>query len=242
MLLLIPLLSLAFSQCPTGIPLVETFNPSTYFQGQWWEIQVSRYFTERLDPKLTCVNANYEFADGEVSVANCGTEENGDNFCQNAVARAQEGGVTGAFEVSFSPNVWGQYHVLRTTGSAEDGYETAIVYGCDQFGEYISSTIFVLSRSPEMSQAEIQENIDFMREIGITNDNGALDLITRMNGCNEGSNTFCIIFSIDTFSFHSLPWVCVIVTNCSCGYYMSTLEAQCIFPEFIFNTNLLYLL
>ena len=36
MLLLIALLSLALSQCPTGIPLVETFNPSTYFQGQWY--------------------------------------------------------------------------------------------------------------------------------------------------------------------------------------------------------------
>jgi len=182
--------SLALSQCPAGIPLVETFDPSTYFQGQWWEIQVSRYFTERIEPKLSCVNANYAFADGDVSVSNCGTQENGETFCRNAVARAQDGGVTGAFEVSFFPNVWGQYHVLRTTGRAEDGYATAIVYGCDQFGDFVSSTIFILSRSPEMSESEIQENINFMQDIGITNDNGALDLISRMNDCTTGSEHF----------------------------------------------------
>jgi len=168
MILLLSLISkLALAQCPVLPPIAE-FDPAAYFDGVWYEIRVSNGFATQFQAELTCVSAEYALTDGTVAVTNCGiSTEDGSQTCDYATARAQESGTTGHFEVSFYGAPYAPYVVLATTGSAEDGYEAALVHSCAFFFGTTSESMWVLSRTRDLDDATVDELLSYASSIGI---------------------------------------------------------------------------
>jgi apolipoprotein D and lipocalin family protein len=145
---------------PDGVDPVEGFDLDRYL-GKWYEIARLNHSFER---GLTRVTAEYSLAeDGGVEVLNRGYSA-ADQQWKEAKGKAYFVGDSDKahLKVSFFGPFYGSYVVF---GLDRDEYQYAFVAGYDK------SYLWLLSRSPEVSEALIERFVESARALGFATDN-----------------------------------------------------------------------
>lgn len=136
----------------TGIPAVKEFDINRYC-GKWYEIaRLPNWFERGMDQ----VTAHYSLRpDGMVDVVNTGMK-NGRKRSVSGIARLVGEPKEGELEVSFQWPFWGSYRVIKL----EPDYTMAVV--CGKSYDYL----WILSRVPEISLADMNKILEFLRQNG----------------------------------------------------------------------------
>lgn len=154
------LLSMGLCSCasiPEGITPVEDFSLESYL-GTWYEIA---RFDFRFEKDLSHVTATYSLnEDGTVKVVNTGYNTKKEKW-QEALGKARfrtDDTTVGALEVSFFGPFYTGYNVLKI----DQGYTTALVGGKN------FDYLWILSRTPEISEEVKQEYVEYAQNLGYT--------------------------------------------------------------------------
>ncbi|GMH46330.1 hypothetical protein TrRE_jg1128, partial [Triparma retinervis] len=156
---------------------------------KWYEVEKSSQFASIFERNGFCITAEYTVdLDGTVKVDNAFLKGGPDGDENDAIATAKqiEGARLGVsfflpkFDFSYQ-----SYNVLSLNGEKEDGYDAALVYSCDtKLGLIKTESMWVLSRTPSMSDSAITSFYDEARAMGIDVDN--LDMIRNdITGCYD---------------------------------------------------------
>ena len=146
------------SGTPRGIPAVEDFDLNRYL-GDWYEIARLDHSFER---GLTHVKANYSLnSDGSVKVINTGFSLE-ENTWEEAVGKAYfvEEKSKGHLKVSFFGPFYGAYVIFKL----DKDYQYAFITG------YNRSYLWLLSRTPSVSEAVKADFINTVTELGFDTD------------------------------------------------------------------------
>ena len=143
-LVLTLLVSACAADLPRGIEPVQDFQVDRYL-GRWYEIARLNHSFER---ELQQVSAEYSLRDdGRVRVINRGWNVEENQWEQvEGKARFAESSDVGWLEVSFFGPFYGTYAVFEL----DEDYQQAYVIGDDR------STLWFLSRTPEVSEADLE--------------------------------------------------------------------------------------
>jgi apolipoprotein D and lipocalin family protein len=159
----VALLTIAFQNGCTGIPdgvqAVSGFELDRYL-GTWYEVARLDHSFER---DLSNVTANYSMRDdGGVSVVNRGYKI-GSSEWDEATGKAYFIGDTsiGQLKVSFFGPFYGGYNILELD---KDNYQYALVAGPDR------SYLWILARSPDVSQDVLSNLVGKARTLGFPTD------------------------------------------------------------------------
>lgn len=154
---ILALLTIGLCSCasiPEGITPVEDFSLESYL-GTWYEIA---RFDFRFEKDLSHVTATYSLnEDGTVKVVNTGYNTKKDKW-QEALGKACFRGdnTVGALEVSFFGPFYTGYNVLKI----DQEYTTALVGGKN------FDYLWILSRTPEISEEVKQEYLEYAQALG----------------------------------------------------------------------------
>lgn len=154
---IVALLTIGLCSCasiPEGITPVEDFSLESYL-GTWYEIA---RFDFRFEKDLSHVTAAYSLnEDGTVKVVNTGYNTKKDKW-QEALGKARFRGdnTVGALEVSFFGPFYTGYNVLKI----DQEYTTALVGGKN------FDYLWILSRTPEISEELKQEYLEYAQALG----------------------------------------------------------------------------
>lgn len=154
---ILALLTIGLCSCasiPEGITPVEDFSLESYL-GTWYEIA---RFDFRFEKDLSHVTATYSLnEDGTVKVVNTGYNTKKDKW-QEALGKAHFRGdnTVGALEVSFFGPFYTGYNVLKI----DQEYTTALVGGKN------FDYLWILSRTPEISEEVKQEYLEYAQALG----------------------------------------------------------------------------
>lgn len=154
---ILALLTIGLCSCasiPEGITPVEDFSLESYL-GTWYEIA---RFDFRFEKDLSHVTATYSLnEDGTVKVVNTGYNTKKDKW-QEAFGKARFRGdnTVGALEVSFFGPFYTGYNVLKI----DQEYTTALVGGKN------FDYLWILSRTPEISEEIKQEYLEYAQALG----------------------------------------------------------------------------
>lgn len=130
------------------IPVVENFDVARYM-GTWYEIARLPQWFER---NMNEVKAEYTLQeDGTVKIVNSGIKD-GEIKRVEGVARFKGWKKIGSLEVSFNKHFYSDYRIIRL---AED-YHYAIVTSKTK------DALWILSRKPQLSQAELDKILSFV--------------------------------------------------------------------------------
>jgi apolipoprotein D and lipocalin family protein len=163
-------------QSPT---VVDKVNLDAY-QGEWREIAAIPMFFQRKCVKNTY--ANYTLLEnGKVSVENRCTKENGDEIGANGRAWPADDNTNAKLNVTFVslfgwwvPFISGDYWIMDLQGTAESGYETALIGSPDrQYG-------WILARNANMSDETLSQLAKTLTEQGY--DTCQFDMTLQDNG------------------------------------------------------------
>lgn len=139
---------------PTYAPLLDNFDIEKY-SGKWYEIA---RFDFKHEKHLSDVTAQYNLNDdGNIQVINRGYNTKKQEW-QEAVGKAKPNGKPGqsALKVSFFGPFYAGYNVVKITAD----YKNALVFG--QNRDYL----WILSRSPEISEATKNRFLKVARDAG----------------------------------------------------------------------------
>ena len=130
------------------LPAVENFDVARYM-GTWYEIaRLPQWFERNMDN----VKAEYTMQpDGTVKIVNTGVK-NGDLKRAEGVARFKGWKKIGSLEVTFDGHFYSDYRIIRL---APD-YHYAVVTGKKK------DSLWILSRTPQLPQAELDEILSFV--------------------------------------------------------------------------------
>lgn len=154
---ILALLTIGLCSCasiPEGITPVEDFSLESYL-GTWYEIA---RFDFRFEKDLSHVTATYSLnEDGTVKVVNTGYNTKKDKW-QEALGKARFRGdnTVRALEVSFFGPFYTGYNVLKI----DQEYTTALVGGKN------FDYLWILSRTPEISEEVKQEYLEYAQALG----------------------------------------------------------------------------
>ena len=127
---------------------VENFDVARYM-GSWYEIARLPQWFER---NMNAVKAEYTLQpDGTVKIVNSGVK-NGELKRVEGVARFKGWKMIGSLEVTFDRHFYSDYRIIRL---APD-YHYAIVTGKKK------DSLWILSRTPQLPQAELDEILAFL--------------------------------------------------------------------------------
>ena len=127
---------------------VENFDVARYM-GSWYEIARLPQWFER---NMNAVKAEYTLLpDGTVKIVNSGIK-NGEMKRVEGVARFKGWKMIGSLEVTFDKHFYSDYRIIRL---APD-YHYAIVTGKKK------DSLWILSRTPQLPQAELDEILAFL--------------------------------------------------------------------------------
>ena len=146
------------SGTPAGIPAIDDFNLDRYL-GDWYEIARLDHSFEK---GLTNVKANYSLnSDGSVKVINTGFSVEGDTW-KEAVGKAYFVGEEskGHLKVSFFGPFYGAYVIFKL----DKNYQYAFITG------YNRNYLWLLSRTPSVTEAVKAEFINTVEELGFDTD------------------------------------------------------------------------
>ena len=131
------------------IPAVREFDVSKYC-GKWYEIvRLPNWF----EKDMYNVRAEYTLRpDGSVQVVNSGIKK-GKQRSVTGRARLKGNDGKGELEVSFQWPFWGSYRIIKL----DKDYRNAAV--CGKNFDYL----WILSRTPEISLAELNKTLEFLR-------------------------------------------------------------------------------
>lgn len=154
---IVALLTIGLCSCasiPEGITPVEDFSLESYLD-TWYEIA---RFDFRFEKDLSHVTATYSLnEDGTVKVVNTGYNTKKDKW-QEALGKARFRGdnTVRALEVSFFGPFYTGYNVLKI----DQEYTTALVGGKN------FDYLWILSRTPEISEEVKQEYLEYAQALG----------------------------------------------------------------------------
>lgn len=154
---ILALLTIGLCSCasiPEGITPVEDFSLESYLD-TWYEIA---RFDFRFEKDLSHVTATYSLnEDGTVKVVNTGYNTKKDKW-QEALGKARFRGdnTVRALEVSFFGPFYTGYNVLKI----DQEYTTALVGGKN------FDYLWILSRTPEISEEVKQEYLEYAQALG----------------------------------------------------------------------------
>jgi apolipoprotein D and lipocalin family protein len=154
--------ALAVTACtglPKGASAVSGFDLDRYL-GTWYEIA---RLDHRFERGLTNVSANYSLRDdGGVRVVNRGFSAEKGQW-NEAVGKAYfvDTPDVGRLKVSFFGPFYGGYNILELDS---ENYEYALVAGPDR------SYLWILARSPDLSEAVVQSLVAKAKELGFATD------------------------------------------------------------------------
>lgn len=154
---------------PTYAPILDNFDIEKY-SGKWYEIA---RFDFKHEKNLSDVTAQYNLKDdGSIQVINRGYNTKKQEW-QEAVGKAKPNGKPGqsALKVSFFGPFYAGYNVVKITAD----YKNALVFG--QNRDYL----WILSRSPEISEATKNRFLKVARDAGYDLD----PLVWTKHGENE---------------------------------------------------------
>ena len=134
------------------IPAVRDFDVSRYC-GKWYEIARLPNWFEKSMHNVTAVYSLQ--SDGTVQVVNSGIKK-GKPHSVTGSARLNGKLGTGELEVSFQWPFWGSYRIIKL----DEDYRIAVV--CGKSYDYL----WILSRTPEISLAELNDIMEFLRHKG----------------------------------------------------------------------------
>jgi apolipoprotein D and lipocalin family protein len=161
MILLFTLVLSACTSAPQGVQPVSGFDAQRYL-GRWYEVARLDHSFER---GLSDVTAEYAWReDGGVAVLNRGFHE-ANGAWDEAQGKAYFIGepTTGSLKVSFFGPFYGGYHIMALDESAPD-YRYALVSGPNL------NYLWVLSRTPTLPQATLDELLVLAGEVGFPMD------------------------------------------------------------------------
>jgi apolipoprotein D and lipocalin family protein len=142
------------------------------YSGVWYEIGSTAIIKSRTEADLVCITARYSVISsgnltGAVRVRNEGYNTSSGEFA-TIIGYASVVG-QGRLGVSFFPGAPpADYRIIYLTGNAEDKYETAIVYSCEEDQGGFQS-LYVLSRKPKLDDEDesVQKLLAFAANQGI---------------------------------------------------------------------------
>lgn len=143
---------------PSDITPVINFELPRYL-GTWYEIA---RIDNRFEKGLSQVSADYSLRDdGGVKVVNRGWNDKKQKWEQSIgkayfVKSPQEG----ALKVSFFGPFYGGYNIIKI----DEGYQTALVISDNK------NYLWILSRTPKISQKKLEEYLSFAEENGFDRD------------------------------------------------------------------------
>ncbi|MBT0586979.1 lipocalin family protein [Alteromonas oceanisediminis] len=161
-LLFLPLLGLLLQGCtsvPEGVKPVSPFDLQRYL-GTWYEVA---RFDHRFERGLSHVTATYTVRDdGGVNVVNRGFSAEKDEWDEaQGKAYFVDDANTGHLKVSFFGPFYASYVIMKLD---QQDYQYALVTGPDR--DYL----WILARSPAISEATISELVAYAQQKGYNTD------------------------------------------------------------------------
>lgn len=144
---------------PDGVKPVAGFELQRYL-GTWYEIA---RLDHRFERGMTNVTANYSLQDdGGVKVINRGFDTSKKDWRQ-AIGKAYPVGdpTSGRLKVSFFGPFYGGYNIIELD---KQGYQYSLVSGPD------FSYLWILSRSPKLEQAVLDQLVQQAQQLGFDTD------------------------------------------------------------------------
>ena len=147
-------LTFASAKCP-NVPTADSKFVLPAYLGKWYEVSKNSGFARVFERDGYCITAEYsDNGDGTIKVDN-GLSKGGPTGSRTdaiATAKQVDGAKLGvsfylpSFDFSYQP-----YWVVDLVGSAEDGYDVAVVYSCSTtLGLFDNANVWVLSRTPAL--------------------------------------------------------------------------------------------
>jgi lipocalin len=148
--------------CTNPMEKCSEFKVAKY-TGKWFEI-ASTAAVRLVEGQGACVQANYApLSEGKIAVFNTIVRD-GQLSSINGTATALS---TTEFQVAFPgvPTFPGPNYIVLNVWQNANGYQRALVVGPKRLGAF-AQFIWVLSRSPLTSDAEIEESLQYARQAG----------------------------------------------------------------------------
>lgn len=186
-------------------PTVSNVSLEAY-SGVWYEIGSTALVKARIERDLICATARYSvIPDGDLA-GSIRVRNEGYNIRTGEFAHAIGTATVvspGRLEVKFFPGApGGDYRIIYLSGKAEDKYNVAIVYSCDESVPGGSQSLFILSREPELDDEDDDDDdyddddetlsrlLNFVRDLGIVFEPNNEFILTPQDPITCGRNGY----------------------------------------------------
>lgn len=161
----------------------------------WYEIGSTALIKARTESSLVCITARYSLIPsgneaGQVRVRNEGYNTTSGEL--SSIVGSASAVAPGRLGVSFFPGApASDYRIIYLSGSAEERYDTAIIYSCDDSGSDTNGfqSVYVLSRKPTLDEDEsLQSLLAFVAAQGIVLEENNQFVLTPQDDITCGRN------------------------------------------------------